>query len=362
MIEGLDKLLEESGQAGLAELRDLLETILGGLGATGQFLEQQRFPARSHRVYRLRFVIHGRIRSVIAKRMEPEVAYRNQLVIKRWLPAIGLGDNGPILLGVAAERSGQWVWHVYEDLGDRALDPIQADAGRARAAVELIAQLHTRFAEHALLPECRLLGRDLGINFYASSVRDAARCLELLRPPAVELSAEHLALRDRLLTRLHQLRDEQPVREEALAEFGGPETLLHGELWTTNAFVLPDIRGVRARLIDWDHAGVGPASYDLSTFLLRFPFRRRLAVLNMYREAAGQAGRNLPSARDLNRLFETAEFARFADCLIWPAIALAHDRLDWGFEKLAKVDEWFESWEPVLPDELQPSSEDFASF
>ncbi len=351
MIDGLDNLLEESGQPGLMELRQLLLEILGGTDTRGQVLDQHRLPARRPRVYRLRFVIDGWIRSVIAKRMEPAAAERNQLVINRWLPAIGLGDNGPILLGVAAGRNGQSVWHVYDDLGERALDTSDPEGEHVRAAVALMAQLHMRFTRHSLLAECRLHGGDLGVDFYSANVRDAIGCLESLQTPAVVLSAERSALRERLLSRLRQLQNQQAVRAQVMAEFGGAETLLHGDLWTGNIFVLPAVHGVQARLIDWDHTGVGPISYDLSTFLLRFPIHERLTVWNLYRQAVRPAGWNPPSVRGLNLLFETAEFSRLANCIIWPAIALAHDRIGWGFEELAHVDQWFENWKPVLPED-----------
>ena len=350
MIEGLDNLLEDSGQPGLVELRQLLQEILSGTATAGQVLDQRKLPARRARVYRLRFVFDGWVRAFVAKRMELDNAQRNQLAIRRWLPAIGLGDNGPTLLGIAADRNGECAWHVYDDLGDRSLDTSHLDPQHVRAAVELIAQVHMRFAGNALLAECRLLGSDFGIDFYAANLRDAIRCLEALPPPAVESSAKRSALVDHLLARLRRLQDEQPMRAKALAEFGGPETLLHGDLWTTHVFVLPAVHGVQARLVGWDHAGVGPVSYDLSTFLLRFPPRYRLWILDLYREAVRSAGWSLPSAGQLNVLFETAEFARFANCIIWPAVALAHDRLDWGFDELANVDQWFESWTSVLPE------------
>jgi len=350
MIEGLDNLLEDSGQPGLIELRQLLQEILSGTATAGQVLDQRRLPARRPRVYRLRFVFDGWVRSFVAKRMELDNAQRNQLAIRRWLPAIGLSDNGPALLGVAVARNGECAWHVYDDLGDRKLDISHLDPQHVRTAVDLIAQVHMRSAGHALLAECRLLGSDFGIDFYASNLRDAVRCLEALQPPAFEVSAKHSALLDHLLARLRQLQDEQPMRAKALTEFGAPETLLHGDLWTTHVFILPAIQGVQARLVGWDHAGVGPISYDLSTFLLRFPARYRLWILDLYREAVRPAGWSLPSVGQLNLVFETAEFARFANCIIWPAVALAHDRLGWGFDELANVAQWFENWKPVLPE------------
>jgi hypothetical protein len=349
MIDGLESLHESSEQAGVDELRELLSQLLGGPEAKGRLESVDRLQSRQGGVCRLRFDGAVKMQSVIVKRMNPVVAQRNELVAKRWLPALGLGQCDATLLGAAAERHGQCVWHVYEDLGDAALDPTQPDPSRVKAAVELIAQVHTRFANHPLLAECRLSCADLGIYFFTSNVRDAIHSLEALRPPRVELSAEHHALRDRLLGRLRQLLGEQPTRARALADLGGPETLLHGDLWTTNTFVLTVGSGLQARLIDWDHAGVGPVSYDLSTFLLRFPPGQRLWILQWYRDVMASAGWRLPTVRDLNLLFETAEYARFANRVIWPAIGLVMERSAWAFDELAEVERWFEDWRPILP-------------
>src|SRR5262249_6386041 len=121
------------------------------------------------------------------------------------------------------------------------------------------------------------------------------------------------------------------------------------DLWTTNTFVGSAPDGLRAYLVDWDHAGVGPASYDLSTFLYQFRREDRPWILDSYRRAVERAGWRLPPAQDLNVLFETAELARYAKRVIWPAVALVHDRAQWGFPELAEVDRWFETLEPVLP-------------
>ena len=343
MIEGLDKLLEGKGQPGLTELRELLQELLAGRDGTGRLLDQQSLKRRTQCVFRLRFDINGQTRSVVIKRLEPEIARRNELVAKRWLPAIGLDGSGPPLLGSVAARSGVCVWHVYDDLGSYELGPRQLDREpdpeRLEAAVELIAQIHTRFAGHALLGEVRLHGGDLGIHFYETNVRDAIAALDALPGPAV---------RGRLLDRLYKLRDELPERTEALAKLGGPETLLHGDLWAINVFVVPTSTGLRARLIDCDHAAVGPVSYDLSTFLLRFPLEHRPRVLELYRQAVASAGWRLPEERELNFLFETHEYARFANRIIWPAIALVMDHAEWGIEELAEIEHWFEKLQPVL--------------
>lgn len=344
MIEGLNTLLAGSELPGLTELRGLLEELLGRDESSGRLLEQQTLQPRETRVFRLRFVINGRTRNVIIKRLKPEIARRNELVAKRWLPAIKMGDCGVPLLGSVAERSGRCVWHVYEDLGPHELDPHAPDREHVSVAVELIARMHTQFARHALLGEVRLNGGDLGIHFYESNVRDAIYALEAWRPAALQKG-----LRSRLLARLYNLWDQLPRRAHAMVKWSGPETLLHGDLWAINVFVIPAAGGLRARLIDWDHAAVGPPTYDLSTFLLRFPSEHRVWVLELYRQAVTEAGWRLPDERDLNSLFETHEYARFANRIIWPAIALAQDRAEWGIEALAEIEQWFEEFGSVLP-------------
>lgn len=367
MIEGLNGLLESKRQPGLPELRAFLKELLGEPKVSGRFIDEQRLRSR---VYRLRFEVDGDVRSLVAKRFSLDRSQREQLVIRRWLPAVSLSQNGPPLLGVAAERRGQYVWHVYEDLGTWTLDECDLDLGRLdavrdrgflsslvispdperiEAAVKLIAEIHTRFAGHALLGECRLYGGDLGIYFYTSSVTDAIRSLESLRPLAVDLSSERLALRDRLLQRMYKLLDEQSYRAQVIQEYGGPDTLLHGDLSIKNILVFPTETGLQARLIDWDHTGVGPVSYDLSNFLVQFPIRDRDEILDLYQEAMGQTGRCWPSVLDWNQLFDTAEFARLANSVIWPAIAVLETQAEWAFDELALVEEWFEMLEPVLP-------------
>jgi len=349
MIEGLNNLLEGSDQPGLPELRRLLQRILGGPSATGRLIEGCNLKPRTPRVYRLRFDFGGQIRSLVAKFLKPAIAQRNALLAQRWLPAIGLDQNAPALLGVAAEPEGKGVWLVHEDLGDWALDPSHPEPQRVKAAVDLVAQLHIRFAEHPLLAECRLHGGDYGISFYASNVRDAIRALAALQPCRMKLSSESWALRDRLLTRLERLQEEVPARGAALADMGGPETLLHGDLWPVNTFVVPTAQGLQARLIDWDQVALGPASYDLSTFLIRFPANHRHWILGLYREAVACAGWRLPGADDLNFLLETAEFARYVNLLVWPAIAVGRDNPAYALEQLAEVERWFIAWKPVLP-------------
>lgn len=327
---------------------ELARAIAEAIGSEGPVTLASR-EALKPRVFRLRFVIDGRDRSFVAKRMPPEHARRNELAIRRWLPEVGLAAFVPALCGVAAAADGSWVWHVYEDLGPWELDPRTPDPDRVAAVVRAVATLHTRFAAHPALAECRLHGENRDPSHLGTTVRDAVRALERLRPPRLSPSVAEAALRDRLLSRLYRLHAESPARARALSEWGGPETLLHGDLWNTNTFAEPVEGAIRVRLIDWDRTGVGSASYDLSTLLLRFAPGERDAIVSRYREAVGDAGWRLPGRRELNLLFETAECARYANRLIWPALALIREGAPWGFDELAAVEGWFEALTPVLP-------------
>jgi thiamine kinase-like enzyme len=346
VIDGLEGALRDYAEPGLTELRSTLLELLDGSRVTGWLTSQQCL--KEHKVYRLGFEVDGGARTLVVKRMSLPRAVRNQLVATRWLPAGDLGARGPVLLGVAAERSAEYVWHVYEDFGDSTLNTVDPDRSRVEAAIDLIAELHVRFAEHPLLPECRMYGKDMGMTYYMTNIRDAIRGLQSLQPPSVRVEDGDLAVRDRLLRRLYKLLDEGPDRARLMAEVGGPETLLHGDLWPKNILAVPTPDGLRTRLIDWDATGVGPLTYDLSTFLYRFSAHHRPWILDRYQQAVAPLGWHAPATSDLSLLLETAEISRIANCLIWPCIEAVQAQAEWAFDKLAETETWFESVEPAL--------------
>ena len=132
--------------------------------------------------------------------------------------------------------------------------------------------------------------------------------------------------------------------------------MLHGGLQRHSVLVIPEGGELRVRLVDWDHVAVGPAYYDISTFLSRFPPGDRRAILQRYRDAAEPLGFSLPAGRPLAVLFDTAEFARLANRLIWPALAVADGNVEWGFQALAEVERRIETHEPILPSEAASAS------
>jgi hypothetical protein len=94
---------------------------------------------------------------------------------------------------------------------------------------------------------------------------------------------------------------------------------------------------------------------------MRFPLQHRAWVLELYRQAVAEAGWRLPGDRELNFLFETHEYARFANRIIWPAIALVTDRAEWGVEALAEIEGWFAQFEPVLSLSAESKSQSLKS-
>ena len=315
-------------------LGDLVRDAVGPLRLT----ERERL---THGVHRLYLGANGTRTSVVVKRLARDAARRNELLAFRWLPAAGLGDLGPPLLASGEDRNGG-SWHVYEDLGANELDPRRLDRERVAAAVAAIARLHVAFAGHPLLAECRAATWELGPAFYLDSVRRALARLDALRPPP-----ERAGVVERLRARLTTLADEAPRRERLVADAGGPDTLLHGDLWPKNVLVPP---GGPARLIDWDRVGVGPASYDLSIFLLRCPRDERTEILDLYARAVTPVWR-VPPRAELNAVFETQECARLANWLIWRAEEAERFGEARSYDDLEHADEWFGELAatPVLP-------------
>jgi hypothetical protein len=299
-------------------------------------------------VQRLHVELDGAERVLVVKWSNALTARRNWLVARRWLPAVGLEDRGPPLLAIVGEPTCEGAWQVYDDLGGRPLSSERPVEGEVEAAVDAIARVHTAFAEHPLLRECRHWGGDRGIYFYSANLRDAVialRSLDLDRLPGDPLGA-----RDALLERIDQLKGQESERAQVLDVSGGPETLVHGDLWPTNLVIAANGDATRVRLIDWDEAAVGPIGFDLSTFLLRFEPSHRRSILEAYRRAVGRlAGWDLPGERDLNLIFETAAYGRLASLLVWSVAAVGEGESDWLPERLTAMVEWLDAVSPVLP-------------
>jgi hypothetical protein len=335
--DGLQRALEQAGEPGAAALCAVLRERLNVGDFADAVVRIRRLKAR---VFRMDVSARGLSRSVVCKRLEPAVAQRNRLVVDRWLPALGLAHRCARLLASAADRDGECVWHVYEDLGEQTL-AMRPDPDRIRAAVELVAELHTRAAHHAVLPDVRRYSSSRGQQYFIENVGDAIDALDALAASGIEAPREYGGLPNRLRERLVALLADAPRRARIAEASAGPDTLLHGDLWPINIFVGVSTNGLFARLVDWDRLAVGPFSYDLSTFLFRLPAATRRMILEHYRNAVAPAGWRLPSPAELDVLFDTAERARYANTVIWPVQALLENRADWGFPQLADIERWF---------------------
>jgi len=334
---------EERQEPSAYEVQDLLQALPGGAPASNDAVSLERL----HKgVYRLR-VDGASVRTFVVKRHTPAIAHTDRLVVERWLPALRLGDRCPRLVAAVAQREGRWVWHAYEDLCGDTLQR-RRDWPSLEAAIDVVAELHTRGAHHPLLPEVRWHARDHGATSLTSSLRDGIAALEALAAPRATASPTLATVGSRLRERLNRLLEVAPGRVRIMEEVGGPDTLLHGDLCPKNVFVTATDSGPNARLLDWDHVGVGSSSYDLSTFLYQSPPEERPSLLRRYREAVERAGYRLPADSELNQLFYAAETARGASCVVWPAIALLNDGAQWGAAELMEIDRWFATLRPPL--------------
>ena len=340
MIEGLD--LQFADQPHAVGLGNRLNEFISENYGSGRLVMQERIKSQ---VYRLHFELEDHALTLILKCLEGRIAQRNELVHRRWLPAVGLATAGPALLTTIGTPDGQSVWHIYSDLGLNSLAEDMQSKQKVEATVRFIADLHAKFIGHPYMAEFRLFGGDLGPHFVESNLRDAILTLETITKDRENREGDWTVV-DRLLEHVSVIIAELPSRLKIMKELSGPETLLHGDLWPSNIFVLPE---GQIRLIDWDRTAAGPIAYDLSTFVLRYPPQQRSELIELYREAAHPMGWEMPAEKDLNMIFETFEFARYACQLIWPAIALWESGAAWALEQLEEIERWFQAWQPVFP-------------
>lgn len=318
----------------------LLGRSLGGLAVPGgpavRVTSETELRKGVHRL-----VLSGASRpSVVVKRLGGAQADRERWVTGRWLPAAGLADVGPPCLARVSEADGRHVWHVYEDLGANGLNRPDVDPSSLRAAMTRLADLHAWFGDNPMLAEPRFAVGDLGSYFYARSVRDAARCVDQLRSSSSGLTGEESAVLAEMRARFDQLRGEERDRLDVLENGAGPETLLHGDVTRENVFVLPGDGPPTVRLIDWDHVGVGPAGFDISTHAAYYTGRQRALVLDLYTTAMAERGYAFADDLDWDLLTSTFEVGRLANQLIWIALGILEDN-GWTFGHLASWAEAF---------------------
>lgn len=288
----------------------------------------------------------GEPASVVMKRREPGAAHRDRLLVRRWLPAVGLADAGPPLLATVGEQEGGAAWSVYEWLDGQCLDRIPVDPGAVDRLVDVVATMHVRFAGHPLMAEVRHHGAHLGRDAYAGQLDDAMLALSAARRDAVVRTHLPEALLTDLERAVRRAREETPALLALLGRVGGPDTLLHGDLWPKNVVAGPGW----LRLIDWERLGVGPAIYDLSTLLMRLPPAARRGVLDRYLTQVAAAGWPLPTVDEVVLLTTALERARLATLISWRVLDLlqapASPAAAWAAGQLRSIRTWWHQIDP----------------
>lgn len=290
-------------------------------------------------VYRLTLTT-GQPASVVVKRLDPAAAHRDRLLVRRWLPAVGLAQVGPPLLATICDQGDHGSWSVYE-----WLDGPFPDSAVGRLA-DVVASLHVRCADHPMLAEVRHHGAYLGWGAYVGQLNDAMLALAAVRrDPGARAHLAEVTLTD--LERAVALAQEQaPALLSLLHRVGGPDTVLHGDLWPCNVLAGPGW----LRLIDWDRLGVGPAIYDVSTLLLRLPLASRRQLLDRYLSQIAAAGWPLPTVDEVVFLSTALEHARLATLISWRVLDLlrapAGTVASWAGRELQSIRTWWHQVDP----------------
>jgi thiamine kinase-like enzyme len=362
---GGERPCQEQNASSERRLALLLFTTMRRQGAEDYYIASREKYASN--LWRLRIDRGGGDVALFAKLMGARDSRIVVAAAHRWLPQAGLERHATPLLGVSDEDPQGRVWHLYEDLGDCTLEirhrgdrvrrrakrgflspgPLGPVMDRTRAAVVTLARLHRTFANQPVLDDCRSVARELGSPFLGDSVRNAIRRLEKLGASTDRFAPQHEDARKHLLERLRQLEAEIPWRSAEIAELGGPDTLLHGDVHGGNVLVYREDDEWNVRFIDWAHAGVGPASYDLSNLLLHYDHRDRRTILGWY-TAAAAPDHSWPSDDGWNAIFDTAERSRLACTVAWLTREALETPSDWVFQQLASVESWFARLTPVL--------------
>src|SRR5437667_246692 len=83
--------IPDTAEPGWPELCDVLDDVLPRAAPCDEPVELERLKSR---VYRLQAGSNGRVHSFVLKRFDPWLARRNELVLRRWLPACSPGCTG----------------------------------------------------------------------------------------------------------------------------------------------------------------------------------------------------------------------------------------------------------------------------
>jgi len=288
--------------------------------------------------------------AVVAKVVSPWRARVVRHLLHDLLPGRGLSDLAVVLRSEAATDGG--IWQIFEDLGDSTLARLCGDAAADEVAdVGFLTPLRQAVPDQlleAVMAAAARLHRSFGsaVDLTVVPPLDAwflratiGRATGELRV-AASGDGRWEAVRGEVLTHLRHSAELLAAHRSVLSA-AGPVTLLHGDLGPNNIAVTER----SARFIDWDHAGRGPAAYDLSTLLSQLAPAQRLDALDRYLHHHPHHA--ITGADELDILFDLFERGRIANTVI-SAIRDRPVHPAWAQQRLTECRTWFDRLQPVL--------------
>jgi aminoglycoside/choline kinase family phosphotransferase len=205
---------------------------------------------RTHPIYRLRLTLDcGERLAVIFKRLQSQQDedIRREVMVYRRLLAGGRFDAPIVYASLCDEAQGRY-WLFCEDVGELQL--AWCDVDDWPAAFRWVARMHAEYyGREEKLRALDYLGEH-DLPFYRFLARGAREMLQWLD------ARRQLARFEGLMTRWFVLSLEHLAHQ--------PRTLLHGDLGCHNLMVQ---HGPKIRPIDWGHAAIGVAGWDVAKLI-----------------------------------------------------------------------------------------------
>ena len=188
-------------------------------------------------MHRLRVVVDGWERSLIVKWSDPVVARRSRLVARRWLPAVGLERPGA---AAARRRRGARTARGHgrstrTSPVDRCRRTNRSTARSRRRSTRSLACIRPSRSTHCSVSAA--CGAAIA-GFTSTPPTSATPSSRFTRSTSIAAARTRSRLATRCSSACTASSRQEPERAQVLAAVGGPDTLLHGDLWPTNAIVL----------------------------------------------------------------------------------------------------------------------------
>lgn len=189
--------------------------------------------------------------SVIAKRTLASALATERLVYEKVMP--GLPLESPEFYGYAED--GEKAWIFLEDVGDRRFS--ETDPEQRTAAARWLGAMHVSASELEVVQNLPKIGPDR----YLDHLRSArGKIVDNLDNPALDRrDAELLAA---VVGQLDTIEGSWPKLENLCDTI--PNSLVHADFQSKNAYVRERDGVPGLLLIDWETAGMGPLAPDLA--------------------------------------------------------------------------------------------------